>query len=183
MVRVANATPADCRSARKRRKEAAEPYIPARVRLLLIAQMPPDDLARYFYFPNVPRADYLFQAVVPHLLGEEPARLDKRAQLAALRDQGVFVIDLKPDPCSPATIKAFVEDLVSRAVELEPENAILVKVDVYDAAFEALSRAGVSVIDARLPFPSTGRQTEFSAGFRDALAAAGIESRRSWRSA
>jgi hypothetical protein len=39
---------------------------------------------------------------------------------------------------------------------------ILVKVDVYDAAFEALRDAGIAVVDERIPFPSTGRQTEFA---------------------
>ena len=139
--------------------------------------MPPDELDRYFYFPTVAKADYLFWAVVPHLLGEEPTRLDKRAQLAALQKKGVFVIDLKPDPCDPAPLDSFVDDLVDRVLKLEPARAILVKVDVYDAAFEKLRDAGVHVVDARLPFPSTGRQPEFATGFRTALAAAGIRSR------
>jgi hypothetical protein len=84
MVLVSQASPKDCRSAARRRNDAAESYRPDPVRLLIIAQTPPDDLDRYFYFPSVPKADYLFQAVVPHLLGEEPDRLDKRAQLATL---------------------------------------------------------------------------------------------------
>lgn len=151
-------------------------YRPDSVRLLLIAQMPPDDLDRYFYFPTVPTADYLFQAVVPHLLGEEPTRHDKSRQLAALRDQGIFVIDVKPDPCDPAPLEAFVGDLVERAMALAPAHAILIKVDVYDAAFEVLRDAGVSAIDARLPFPSTGRQRQFSDGFGKALTVAGIPS-------
>lgn len=139
--------------------------------------MPPDDLDRYFYFPRVPTADYLFQAIVPHLLGEQPERLDKGPQLAALRDLGVFLIDLKPNPCDPAAVDSFVDDLVERAAGLTPQHAILVKVDVFDSAFGALREAGVPVVDARLPFPSTGRQTEFAAGFRRALAACGIHSR------
>lgn len=174
MVLVSQATPADCRAAAEVRKEAAELYRPRAVRLLLIAQMPPDELDRYFYFESVPTADHLFRAVVPHLLGEDPARLDKRQQLAALRDQGVFMIDLKPDPCDPKPVRAFVPVLVARARELGPEHAILVKVDVYDAAFEALRDAGIAVVDERIPFPSTGRQTEFASKFRNALMLAGL---------
>jgi hypothetical protein len=49
----------------------------------------------------------------------------------------VFVIDLKPDPCDPAPVDSFVDDLVERVIERAPERAILVKVDVYDAAFES----------------------------------------------
>jgi hypothetical protein len=58
----------------------------------------PDELDRYFYFDSVPTADYLFRAVVPHILGEDPARLDKREQLAALRDQGHRLLRDEPRP-------------------------------------------------------------------------------------
>jgi hypothetical protein len=139
--------------------------------------MPPNELDRYFYFPTVPEADYLFQAVVPHLLSEGPVRLDKRGHLGALRDLGVFLIDLKPDPCDPAPLDSFVDDLVERARGLDPQHIVLVKVDVYDAAFQRLRAVGLPVIDARLPFPSTGQQTVFATGFRVALAEAGLSSR------
>jgi hypothetical protein len=46
------------------------------------------------------------------------------------------MIDLKPNPCDTEPVQAFVPDLVTRATELGPEHAILVKVDVYDAAFQ-----------------------------------------------
>jgi hypothetical protein len=139
--------------------------------------MPPDELDRYFYFDSVPTADYLFRAVVPHILGEDPARLDKREQLAALRDQGLFMIDLKPNPCDPGPIQVFVGDLVARTTELGPEHVILVKVDVYDAAFQTLRDSGIAVVDERIPFPSTGRQKQFAGRFRNALALAGLPSR------
>jgi hypothetical protein len=177
MVLVTEATAKECRSAARRRRDAARRYRPDLVRLLIVAQMPPDELDRYFYFPTVTRADYLFQAVVPHLLGEEPARLDKPAQLAALRDLGVFLIDLKPNPCDPAPLDSFVDGLVDRVLRLEPLHAVLVKVDVYDAAFQRLRATDVPVIDARLPFPSTGRQAEFADGFRSALAETDLPSR------
>jgi hypothetical protein len=177
MVLTAEATAKDCRSAARRRRDAAKRYRPDRVHLLIVAQMPPYELDRYFYFPRVPKADYLFQAVVPHLLGEEPARLDKRAHLAALRDLGVFIIDLKPDPCNPAPVDSFVDDLVARVRGLDPQHIVLVKVDVYDAAFQRLRALGLPVIDARVPFPSTGQQTVFGIGFRSALGEAGLPSR------
>jgi hypothetical protein len=105
------------------------------------------------------------------------ARLDKGGQLAALRDRGVFMIDLKPDPCDPQPVEAFVADLVMRAAELGPDHAILVKVDVYDAAFQALRDAGIAVVDERTPFPSTERQKQFDRKFRNALTLAGFPSR------
>ncbi len=91
--------------------------------------------------------------------------------------------DLKPDPCDPAPLEAFVGDLVERATALDPAHAILIKVDVYDAAFAALREAGVPAIDARLPFPSTGRQRQFSDGFGKALTLAGMPSQYQQRPA
>lgn len=88
MVLAADATPEECAAAADRRRRAAKRYRPTLVRLLLIAQTPPEELDRYFYFRRVPKADYLFRAVVPHFLGEEPTRLAKRDQLSALRELG-----------------------------------------------------------------------------------------------
>jgi hypothetical protein len=177
MVLVSQAALTDCRKAARRRRDAARRYRPDRIRLLLVAHMPPHELDRYFYFPQVSKADYLFQAVVPHLLGETPARLDKRPQLAALRDRGMFLIDFKPDPCDRRPLVASAADLVRRASRHEPEHAILIKVDVYDDAFRLLREAGVPVVDRRMPFPSTGRQTEFHTAFRAALDDVGMPSR------
>ena len=67
----------ECEQAAARRTAAAAKYRPDRVRLLLVAQMPPDELDGYFYFEDVATADYLFRAVVPHLVGEEPLKLGK----------------------------------------------------------------------------------------------------------
>jgi hypothetical protein len=67
----------ECEQAAARRTAAAAKYRPDRVRLLLVVQMPPDELDRYFYFEDVATADYLFRAVVPHLVGEEPLKLGK----------------------------------------------------------------------------------------------------------
>lgn len=176
MVFAADATPKECAAAADRRRRAAKRYRPTLVRLLLIAQTPPEELDRYFYFRRVPKADYLFRAVVPHFLGEEPTRLDKRDQLSALRELGVYVIDLKPDPCDPRPPSDFADDLVRRAKRTNPEHAILIKVDVYDTAFEPLGDAGVEVIDKRIPFPSTGQQKVFCCDFKAALGLAGWNS-------
>ncbi|BBZ60641.1 hypothetical protein [Mycolicibacterium monacense] len=84
---------------RRRRAEAAKQYQPSRVRLLLVAQAPPDADDRYFYFLDVAQHDWLFRAVaraiLPHV---ELTRTNKASVLAHLRDRGIFLIDLKPDP-------------------------------------------------------------------------------------
>ncbi len=177
MVLSRDATPEECAAAAAKRQRAASAHRPKRIRFLLIAQTPPEELDRYFYFRRVPTADYLFQAVVPHFLDEVPARLDKRDQLSALRDLGVFVIDLKPDPCDPRPVSDFADHLVRRVNRQNPEHTILIKVDVYETAFKPLREAGMAVIDKRMPFPSTGRQKEFCLDFKAALKTAGWKSR------
>lgn len=133
-----------------RRAEAASRFRPAHVKLLLVAETPPTTLDRYFYFEDVPRADYLFRAVVPPLLGEEPSR-EKTRQLAGLRDRGVFLIDLRPDPLDTQTDEQCVPDLIRRVRAVDPESVLLIKVNVYDVAYRPLHQAGVPVVDARLP--------------------------------
>ncbi|GAB5901035.1 hypothetical protein OKHIL_68440 [Mycolicibacterium mageritense] len=161
---------------RQRRAAAAERYRPGKVRLLLVAQAPPSDDDRYFYFTDVAQHDWLFRAVVRAILpGTEPTRADKAALLAQLRDRGVFLIDLKPDPVvnprtRPSDLLPYVPALLDRIVELEPERIILIKADVYDAAYAALAAAGLPVSKVRVPFPSHGQQQKFRAAFGRALA-------------
>jgi hypothetical protein len=67
MVLASGATEKERAAAAARRRRAASTYRPEEVRLLLVAQTPPAELDRFFYFPCVDRADYLFQAGVPPL--------------------------------------------------------------------------------------------------------------------
>lgn len=48
-----------------------------------------------------------------------------------------------------------------RIAELEPERIILIKTDVYDVAYPALSTAGLPVSTMRSPFPSYGQLKNF----------------------
>ncbi|MFV1360712.1 hypothetical protein ABFV47_27205 [Mycolicibacterium fortuitum] len=133
-------------------------------------EVPADD-DRYFYFPDVAQHDWLFRAVVRAILpNTEPTRSNKASLLAELRDRGVFLIDLKPDPVDGSPLSPYVPALLDRIVELAPERIILIKADVYDAAYPALAAAGLPVSKVRVPFPSSGRQREFAVAFGQALA-------------
>lgn len=156
-------------AARRRRARAAAKYKPDSVELLLIAEAPPAALDRYFYFKDVTRQDSLFRYVARSLLGVEPTRQDKREQLAALRDLGVFLIDVSADPLGTAPLADSIADLVKRAMALAPAKVILIKATVYDHAFAALRDAGLPVIDERVPFPGSGQQKNFEAAFARAL--------------
>ena len=56
-----------------------------------------------------------------------------------------------------------------REHDMRPKNIILIKVDVFDAAFEALRAAGLPVVKVRIPFPGSGQQRRFLERFREAL--------------
>lgn len=156
---------------RRRRAAAAQRYQPKKIRLLLVAQAPPDADDRYFYFTDVRTQDSLFRSVARAILPQtEPTRENKATLLAQLREREVFMIDLKPDPVDGSALSSYVPVLLTRIAELAPERIILIKADVYDAAYPALAAAGMPVSGVRVPFPSFGQQKAFMAAFGRALA-------------
>ncbi len=149
---------------------AANRYRPTRIRLLLVAQAPPSAPDRYFYFPHVSSHDDLFRYVVQAVLRIKPTRDDKPQLLEKLAEAGVFLIDLKDDgPVDGQSLDRYVPGLVTRVRALNPENIILIKSDVYTAAYESLVAAGLPVVEERIPFPGSGRQREFLAAVDRAL--------------
>ena len=153
--------------ARRRRRAAAARWRPERIDLLLVAEAPPSALDRYFYFEDVATHDSLFRHVVEAVLGEKPTR-DKAAHLDALRERGVFLIDLCIDPFDDRreAIPRCVSGLLRRVRELEPRQVLLIGAAVYDAAYDVLEAADLPVADLRLPYPGSGQQRRFLEGFR-----------------
>lgn len=153
------------------RAAAAARFKPHRIRLLLVAEAPPSEEDRYFYFEDVAIHDSLFRYVVRLTLGLQPTRENKTELLGKLREAGVFLIDLCLDPGHPDTseLRGCVPDLLGRAVALAPDHIILIKAPVYTAAFVPLKRAGLPVVDARIPFPGSGHQREFEGAMSGAL--------------
>ena len=154
---------------RSRRARAAEQYRPDRIRLLLIAEAPPADPDRYFYFQEVNTHDSLFRHVARSLLDVEPTRENKPELLAQLQQQGTFLIDLKPDPVDSTALNSCVPELVHRVQGLKPERIVLIKATVYDVAYPALAAAGLPVSSVRIPFPGSGQQTNFARAFASAV--------------
>jgi hypothetical protein len=155
------------------RDQAAERYKPEHIRLLLVAETPPvtqpSDPPRYFYFEAVSKHDGLFRGVVRAVLKVEPDRASKARLLDRLRERGVFLIDLKPDPSDPRPFSDFVPSLIERCRALRPERIILIKANVFDEAFAALKAANLPVVNVRVPFPGSGRQAEFAQQFAKAM--------------
>jgi hypothetical protein len=126
-------------------------------------------LDRYFYFEDVRTQDSLFRYIARSILGVEPTRENKPQLLARLRDRGVFLTDLKPDPVDGTPLSDSVPALVRRARRMKLEKIILIRATIYDAAFDALREAGLPVIDERVPFPGSGQQRRFEVAFARAL--------------
>lgn len=158
-----------------RRRAAAARYQPATVKLLIVAEAPPCDTDRYYYFEDVDRHDWLFRYIYEGVTGSKPTRELKAEHLAQLRDAGVFMIDLHEEniaePKAPDLLPC-VPGLIDRCRRLKPAKIVLVKSIVHDVAFLPLRDAGLPVIDERLPFPASGQQRKFLEGFASALRAA-----------
>ena len=73
--------PSDIDFLRQRYAAARNRYRPSLLRTLLIAEAPPSDIDRYFYFEDVPRQDSLFLEVMGVLYPD-----DKASYLASKRD-------------------------------------------------------------------------------------------------
>lgn len=159
------------------RQLAAYKYQPENIRLLLVAEAPPRAENRYFYFENVDNQDSLFRYVVRCVLNIEPTRENKAEHLNALKEAGIFLIDMVQDPLGPNDKLVDVADLnslASRCENLQPEAIVLIKATVYDVAFDTLWSAGLPVVDERIPFPGSGQQLNFVRAFTNALQKIGM---------
>lgn len=158
-----------------RRTIAAQKYRPNRIRLLLVAESPPADEGRYFYFEDVTTADSLFEEVCGVLFEEQPGP-DKATALKELRRRGVFLVDLKPDaPRQSEKLEPYVAPLLLNLGTLAPEKIVLVGGEVHAAAYAAMEKAGLPVVDVRIPSPASGHEVEFRQALRTALVRAELE--------
>lgn len=103
------------------------------------------------------------------MLKEEPTRFGKADLLRRLREKGVLLIDLKPDPLDGRPLSEYVPGLVRRVRRLDPAKIILIKATVYDVAYKALRDEGLPVVHERIPFPGSGQQRRFEEAFARAL--------------
>lgn len=163
-------------------RAAREQYKPDPVRCLLIAEALPDSLDRFFYYPDVRRADYLFLGVMQVLypgLKEEflaarrPSAL-KEVLLRRFQADGFFLLDLLDEPLrrSYGLLQRAVPELLSRvgAIANPQTPIVLIKATTFEVAYGPLKAAGYQRIYNRpIPFPSQGWQLRFYELFRGAL--------------
>ena len=166
---------------------AREQYRPAPLRCLLVAEALPDRLDRFFYYPDVRRADYLFlgvmQVLYPGLKEEFVAArrpsAQKEAMLQRFQADGFFLLDALRVPLKiyHQHLHRAVPDLLSRidAIADKDTPIILIKATTYEVAYEPLRRAGYArLFGESIPFPGQGWQHHFYAKFDKALHSLGI---------
>lgn len=156
-------------------------YKPERVKYLLIAEAPPDGLERFFYYDNVQKHDYLFLGVVEALypnLKEQfllsgRNREIKKSILQKFQQEGFYLLDLSELPLSLLNtgLQSQLPKLVVNIKTIADDNThmILIKVNVYDIAFDFLNHKFKNVVDQRITFPGQGGQRKFQDEFKQAM--------------
>jgi hypothetical protein len=161
-------------------------YKPHDIRYLLIAEAPPNDVERFFYYPDVKSHDHLFLGVIEtlypklkeeYLLSGRKTDLKKKI-LEKIKADGFYLIDLAELPLSLKPLsRNYVVHLVNRTRQLlnDGTKVILIKSNVYKLCYPGLYSAfGDAAVNVKIPFPSTGHQIGFHAAFTSALRLAGL---------
>lgn len=161
-------------------------YKPDHIKLLLIAEAPPDKDERFFYYENVKEMDYLFLGVVEaidvtvkdkYLQSRRDPKV-KELILNWLKDLGIYLIDLSDIPVNGDrnNLSKNVQQLVGKVSDLINENTIiaLIKANVYDIAFDHLNKRFKNVVNIKIPFPSSGQQNNFQREFKKVLELTGL---------
>jgi Putative endonuclease, protein of unknown function (DUF1780) len=158
--------------------QARQRYFPERIKLLFVAEAPPSDLERFFYFEAVNEHDWLFLALVRSLYDEArdldtpELRERKREFLKRFASDGYFLLDASDAPMPRGATPAEKRRLLSRSLaalikkisEFNADNLkiVLISHAVYEVCCVPLRAAGFNVLNNEMiDFPSSGRQAEF----------------------
>ena len=174
----------------------AADYRPAQVRVLFVAESPPQKNRRgrwsHFYLPEEKPpgedASTLFWALAEVLALPESCGLTyaeafrartttKRALLAEFRDRGLWLVDAAKCAVNGVGEGESRKAAVARCAEhwlwrelrvLEPEHVVLVKATVRDLLEPMLTRWGFGprLLGERIPHPGSGQRANFRAAMR-----------------
>jgi hypothetical protein len=159
---------------------SAKKYTPERTWVLFVAEAPPENLNRYFYFENVTRDDWLWIALMKALYPSEwdwghtkAERQRKDAWLLKFQKSRFRVIDAVKTPiCGSDSkrvglIQSAAQELIDEIKEIDPKQIVLIKATVHEALFQRLRDAHLPVVNRNaLPFPCSSWQTQFHDEFR-----------------
>jgi Putative endonuclease, protein of unknown function (DUF1780) len=158
--------------------QARRRYQPKDLKLLFVAEAPPSDLERFFYFEAITKHDWLFLALVRWLYDEArelptpELRKRKREFLDRFAADGYFLLDASDSPMPPGATSAEKRRLLSHSlptfiekiarVNCDNLKIVLISHAVYEVCCAPLRTAGFNVLNNEMiDFPSSGRQAEF----------------------
>lgn len=164
--------------------EARTQYSPiGRTEILFIAEAPPADPERYFYFDRVDRHDWLYLALMRVLFADardlavKELREQKPDYLERFREEGYFLIDASDLPMPPhassgtrrVQLRRSLDTLVDRVQSLVTSSTrvVLISKSVHEVCGPRLKAEGFNVINTEaIDFPSSGRQQLFARKLR-----------------
>ncbi|RYY96559.1 MAG: hypothetical protein EOO11_13185 [Chitinophagaceae bacterium] len=161
---------------------ASNKYKPSPIRVLLLAEAPPEALDRHFYFEDVRRQDALFLEIMgvlyPRLkqkfLESKRDPVLKEDLLRHFQSDGYWLTDLCELPWSLGhqNVPRYLSELMPRLERYITKDTpiLLIKASTYDLCYRPLLEAGYNVRDVRLPFPGSGMQRVFRERFGRAVA-------------
>ena len=156
-------------------QNAREKYQPNKIKLLFVAESPPEDVKRFFYFEDVPEQDSLFLETMKVLYNvNEPApliRAKKKSYLEKFRDDGYYLEDALDHPIGVkrtkdkiAIIKKCRTPFMSKLAQTIDKSVpiILITRPVYDVLFNLLIQKGYNVLNTEMiDFPGRSGQPKF----------------------
>lgn len=166
------------------RDEARSEYLPAgEIDVLFIAEAPPADPTRFFYFERVDRHDWLYLGLMRVLFRDardlevRQLREQKTDYLERFMDRGYYLIDASDQPmpmgvtdaAKRTQLRASLDSLVAKVRSLTGPHTrvVLISKSVHDACSARLKAEGFNVINAEaIDFPSSGRQLVFASKLR-----------------
>lgn len=165
-------------------ERARSRYLPTdRIEILFIAEAPPADPARFFYFDRVHRHDWLYLALMRVLFADasnlriEQLREQKPDYLERFRGRGYYLIDAIDQPMPTratnaikrAQLRASLDELVGkvRSLVTPGTRVVLISKSVHEVCGARLKAEGFNVINTEpIDFPSSGRQAHFARKLR-----------------
>lgn len=173
-----------------RRKQARESYRPSDIRWLLVAEAPPCDELRFFYYTDVGDHDSLFIETMDVILGNRypdlfrgekrntgEIRSRKQELLELFSREGFYLIDAVDRPITREednfkVVAARVPELAEKIDGLVSDRTkiVLIKASVYAIKGDLESKGVRGIINEEMiPFPGSGQQKEFRKRFRHLL--------------
>lgn len=155
--------------------QAREKYRPDKITCLFVAESPPADPSRFFYFEKVFDHNTLFLEIIKVFYKPtEPTiriRLKKGSYLTRFKEDGYFLVDAMDEPIGVSGTQAKTKKVIEHQHEFirkiskiidKTTPITLISRPVYDGLCSFLKKEGYNVINTEMvDFPGSGRQKAF----------------------